>query len=238
VEAQMFGAPFLQIPAWTEHATVTRYPATGAYDVSAWHYIGGMIGIDPEGPHSRGTVTFFWTADAQGSQIVGVRSLPLSSAIPSTNELRTLNRGPYLYIKYEPWFRDLPGPHRMAATLFGTNVGVDGAAIQMPPGDNILIDEHDRPLTWREAIYPAGYYGGEVLLHFHAPPGVEAVLYGFDLTDVWWPLDRFTPGTHRTVVPNGTWFVFVLDTIGGRKVPYTLAVTPLFGTSLSEKGSR
>jgi hypothetical protein len=239
VEAQMFGSPFLQIPAWTEHAAVTRYPASGAYDVSAWHYIGGMIGIDPEGPHSRGTVTFFWTADPQGNSIVGVRSLPLSSAIPSTNELRTMNRGPYLYLTYQPWFQHLTGPNRIAATLFGTQTGTSSTEIQLVPGDNILIDERDRPLTLRESIYPAGYYGGEVQLYFDAPPGVTVTIYGFDLTDQWWPLDSFKqPGTYRTVVPAGTWFAFVYNSTG-QPVRYTLAVTPLFGTNtLSEKGSR
>jgi hypothetical protein len=232
-EAQLFGAPFLQIPAWTEHTTMTRYPASGTYDVGDWHYIGGMIGIDPEGPHSRGTVTFFWTSDQGGQNIVGVRSLPLSSAIPSTNELRTMNRGPYLYLTYQPWLGHLTGPNRIAATLFGTQTGTSSTEIQLVPGDNILIDEKDRPLTLRESIYPAGYYGGEALLYFSAPEGVTATLYGFDLEDKWWPLDAFKQsGTYRTVVPNGVWFVFVHSTIGPTK--YTLAVTPLFGAAGAE----
>jgi hypothetical protein len=236
-EAQLFGPSFLEIPAWTEHTTVTRYPASGTYDVREWHYIGGMIGIDHFGPHARGTVTFFWTVDPQGTQIVGVRSLPISSAIFSTNEIRTMNRGPYLYLTYQPWFRDLPGPHKMAMTLFGTNAGLSQTEIQLPPGDNILIDERDRPLPVMESIYPAGYYGGEVLLYFQAPEGVTATVYGFDLTDQWWPLDEFKrAGSYRTVVPNGVWFVFVHSTIGPTK--YTLAVTPLFGaTSAGLRGT-
>jgi hypothetical protein len=240
-EAQqmMFGSPFLQVPAWTEHTTTVRYPASGTYDVSAWHYIGGMIGIDHFGPHARGTVTFFWTVDPAGTQIVGVRSLPLSSAIPSTNELRTMNRGPYLYLTYQPWFQHLTGPNRMAATLFGTQTGTSSVEIQLVPGDNILIDERDRPLTLRESIYPAGYYGGEVQLYFHAPPGVTVEIYGFDLTDQWWPLDSFAKsGTYRTVVPAGTWFAFIHDTQGPRDVRYTLAVTPLFGVNSTSGAPR
>jgi hypothetical protein len=255
-EAQkLFGAPFLTIPAWTEHTVVTRYPASGTYDVGQWHYIGGMIGIDHFGPHSRGTVTFFWTADAAGTQIVGVRSLPLSSAIPSTNQIRTMNLGPYLYLTYQPWFRsnmpggvDLVGPHRMAATLFGTDTGLPMTGsdtrldIQAPPGDNILIDEQGRKMTWREAIYPAGYYGGAVLLYFVAPPGVRAVVYGFDLEDKWWPIDSLPgSGTIRTVVPNGTWFVYVYDDYygtTGREIEYTLAVTPLFGADGALSGEK
>jgi hypothetical protein len=224
----MFGQPFVMVPAWTEHTATVRYPASGTYDVKDWHYIGGMAGIDFYGPHSRGTLTFFWTVDAAGTQIVGVRSLPLTSAIFSTAEIRTMNRGPYLYLTYQPWFRDLKGPHRMAMTLFGTNTGLSQAEIQLPPGDNILIDERDRLLPVVEAIYPAGYYGGEVLLYFSAPEGVTATVYGFDLEDKWWPLDAFKgSGSYRTVVPNGVWFVFVHSTIGPTK--YTLAVTPLFG---------
>jgi hypothetical protein len=233
----MFGPPFLQIPAWTEHTATVRYPATGTYDVSAWHYLGGMVGIDFYGPHSRGTLTFFWTMDQAGTQIVGVRSLPITSAIFSTNQIRTMNLGPYLYCTYQPWFNDLEGPHRMAATLFGTDTGTSQDAIQVPPGDNILIDERDRPLAVMESIYPAGYYGGKALLYFSAPEGVTATLYGFDLEDKWWPLDAFKQsGTYRTVVPNGVWFVFVHSTIGPTK--YTLAVTPLFGaTSAGLRGT-
>jgi hypothetical protein len=222
-----FGPTFMHVSAWTEHTQTTRYPSSGTYDVSQWHYIGGMMGIDFYGPHSRGTATFFWTTDAAGTQIVGVRSLPLTSAIFSTNQLRMLNLGPYLYIVYQPWFRDLIGPHRMAANLFGTNTG-DAQSTQVPPGDNILIDERDRKLPFREAMYPAGYFGGEVLLYFNAPPGVEATLYGFDLEDVWWPLDAFkVSGTYRTIVPNGTWFIYVQN-FTGSEIQYTLSVTPLF----------
>jgi hypothetical protein len=233
VNAQpLFGPTLMHVPAWTEHTTTTRYPSSGTYDVSQWHYIGGMIGIDFYGPHSRGTVTFFWTTDKDGTQIVGVRSLPLTSAIFSTNQLRVMNHGPYLYILYQPWFRDLIGPHRMTANLFGTNTGLPingtdtNVDIQVAPGDNILIDEKDRKLEWREAMYPAGYYSGEVLLYFSAPPGVTATLYGFDLEDVWWPLDEFkVSGTYRTVVPNGTWFVYIYNSTGA-EIQYTLAVTP------------
>jgi hypothetical protein len=238
-EAQpLFGPPFLQVPAWTEHTTMTRYPASGTYDVREWHYIGGMIGIDHFGPHSRGTVTFFWAVDPAGTQIVGVRSLPLSSAIFSTNQIRVMNLGPYLFISYQPWFKDLAGPHRMAATLFGTQTGTSSQEIQAPPGDNILIDERNRKLPWREAIYPAGYYGGEVLLYFSAPVGVTATVYGFDLEDKWWPLDHLQQsGTIRTVVPNGTWFVFIYNATGA-EVEYTLSVTPLFGADVTPPGDK
>jgi hypothetical protein len=216
-----YAPSFLQISAWTSIGAKTRYPASGTFDLSNYGYIGGIIGLNPSGDLSHGVVTFFWTSDTAGQQIVGVQGMNLSSLIVSTNQLRLPNQGPYLYITYQPFL----GPNPLAANLFPTNVG---NVLQEIPGDTILIDEANRPLGayTSTAIYPADYFAGEARLYLSAPAGVTVTLYGADLTDQFWPLDSTTNGSITTVCPMGTWLV-VVSNASSSQVQYTVAVTPL-----------
>lgn len=233
---QYAAAPFMLVDAWNEHApvrTVTRYPAEGsAYPLREWSHIGGFIGLNPKGPPTRGVATFFWTRDPEGLRIVGVQGMHLTSQIVSNAELRTLGRGPYLYVNYESWMGP-DGPDGLAtgpaADLYGTNAA--GAQPYLI-GDTILITERDRPLAaaTSEAIYPCDYFAGEVQLSFSAPAGVFARVYAADLTDVFYPLGQpMAPGEdRRTIVPMGTWMV-VTSNPTGAPIAYTLVVTPRVG---------
>ncbi len=221
-----FGSPFLSIDAWKAHTpvrTVTRYPTTGTYALYDWSYLGGPIGLNPEGEPSRGVVTFYWTADKAGSHIVGVQGMNLSSLIVSMNELRLLNRGPYLYMTYEPFV----GPNGLAARLFGTLVGGTQPALL---GDTILIDEQDRTLAagCTETWYPCDYFAGEGRLYLSAPAGCSVSVHGADLTDQFWLLDSMGPGSCSTIFPLGTWLVVVHNPTPAA-VSYTVAVTPRVG---------
>ncbi len=221
-----FSPSFLCLDAWTDHAIardVTRYPATGTVDLREWSYIGGPIGLNPEGPASVGVATFFWTSDPEGAHIVGVQGMHLSSLIVSLAELRLLNRGPYLYLTYEPW----SGPNGLAANLFGTTVGGSQPYLI---GDTILIDEQDRTLAAgsTETWYPCDYFAGDAQFYLEAPAGVRATVHGADLTNQFWLLDSTGPGGKRTIVPMGTWLVVVHNPTPFA-VPYTVSVTPCVG---------
>lgn len=217
----LFAAPFLEVPAWTPIAAPMRYPATGTFDVSGWRYVGGVFGLNPSGEHSRGTLTLFWTTDADGQHIVGPQGIHHTSLIPSLNQLRLPNQGPYLYAIYHPFV----GPNPLHANLFLTDVG---HPLQEIPGDTILVDERNRELAAHtsEPIYPCDYFAGGSECYFAAPQDVTAMLYGADLTDQFWPLRPITPGSQRIVTPLGTWFIVVSNANAG-PVTYTLAVTPL-----------
>lgn len=217
----LYAPPFLQVPAWTNVTQRARYPIYGTYNLSDSHFIGGIAGLDPSGPVSHGVLTFFWTIDAAGQQIVGVQGLNLSSLIVSTNQLRIPNQGPYLYVTYQPFV----GPNPLALNLFGTNVG---NVLQHIPGDTILLNEHNRTLGpyAATAIYPCDYFAGEARLYLSAPAGVRATVYGADLTDQFWPLDATGPGSLTTITPMGTWLVVISNSTGSA-VSYTVAVTPL-----------
>jgi len=223
--ASNYGPPFLQVAAWTNIGATTRYPASGTYDLSDYAYIGGIIGLDPAGQTSRGVVTFFWTTDTAGSHIVGVQGFHLASQIVSTNQIRLPNQGPYLYVIYQPFL----GPNPLAINFFGTNVG---NALQEIPGDTILIDEQNRTLApgATATIYPADYFAGEMRLWLAAASGLVVTLYGFDLTDQWWPLDSTGNGSITTVAPMGSWFVFLYNATGSA-VTYSVAATPLLAST-------
>jgi hypothetical protein len=212
---------FMQVPAWTTmQSGKTRYPDKGTYDLSNFKYLAGQIGLRPDGPAGRGTATFFWTSDAAGDHIVGVQGMPLASLIVSQNQLRIPNQGPYFYMTYQPF----SGPSNLAANLFGSNVGSPNQQI---PGDTILIDDKDKPLTARTAttIYPDDYFAGSARVYFSAPAGVNATIYGDDLTDQFWPLDSMGSGSMTTIVPLGTWMIVVYNSTSA-PVKYTLSVTP------------
>lgn len=213
--------PVLQLSAWTNISQMTRYPAVGTYNVSSAKYVGGVIGLNPLGPLSHGIVTFFWSSDAAGEQIVGVQGMNLSSQIVSLNQLKVPNLGPYLYLTYQP----IIGPNALAVNLFGTNIGT---ILPEWPGDTILIDEKNQTLApeTATAIYPCDYFAGPVRLSLMAPAGVTVTLYGADLTDHFWPLESLTNGSATTITPMGTWLVVVSNATSG-SITYTIAATPL-----------
>jgi hypothetical protein len=212
--------PVWTVPAWTPHVGVTRYPATGAFDLGHRAYLGGIIGLQPDGEFSRGVVTLYWTRDPEGTEIVGVQGMHLASAIVSCAELRFLNRGPYLYLTYEAF----SGANGLAVKLFATDIG---GTQPLLCGDTILIEEVDRTLAASSVatVYPCDYYAGQALLYLDAPAGVKATLYGVNLTDDNRPLDQVGPGRAMLTVPLGTWFVVVWNPTAA-PVTYTLAVTP------------
>lgn len=215
-------APFLAIAAWTNHSGTTRYPSTCTYDLAGEKYLAGVIGLNPAGTPSRGVVTFYWTTDAAGDNIVGTQGMHVSSSIPSMAELRMLNRGPYLHFTYEAFV----GPNPLAANLFTTN---NGGNQPLLCGDTILIDEQDATLAANTSvpIYPDDYFAGEGRLYLSAPANVKVTIHGVDLTDQFWPLDCVSPGSYTTVFPIGTWLAVVSNS-NGSAITYTLAVTPLF----------
>lgn len=212
---------FLQVPAWSNISTTTRYPTVGTYDVSDVSNIGGIIGLySGSGAVSHGVVTFFWTLDSAGTEIVGVQGMNLSSLIVSTNQLRLPNLGPYVYITYKP----IIGPNQIAVKLFGTN---DSNRLPEIPGDTILIDE-SRTLAAHTAVtfYPDDYYAGWARVYLNAPAGVTATIYGADLTDQFWPLDQLSNGSMTTITPLGTWLVVVYNS-NPQSVTYSIEVTPM-----------
>lgn len=221
-----YSAPLLVVPAWTPMPKQTRYPKTGTYDVSDFAYLGGVIGLNPQGDVSRGVITCFWTLDAAGSQIVGVSGWHLSSLIVSLDQLRRPNLGPYLFLTYET-FR---GSNPLAATLFGTNCG---SPVPSWPGDTILISEAHQPLASNANVtwYPDDYFAGPVRLYLDAPAGVTLTLYGADLTDQFWPLDTLTAGSVTTITPMGTWFV-VVSNATAEPITYSVSATPLLAGML------
>lgn len=231
--ASLYKDPFLTIPAWTSIPSLKRYPSSGTFDLHDMAYVGGPIGLNPAGDFSRGVVTFYWTIDAAGEHVCGVQGMHLTSSIPSLAELRLPNRGPYLFVTYQPY----AGPNPLAASLFGTNVGGKQPLLC---GDTILIDEQEKTLaaaTLNTAvppaivpmllpIYPCDYFAGEVRVYFAAPTGVKATLQGADLTDQFWILEEFGPGRFTTIVPLGTWGI-VINNPTLSPITYTLSVTPL-----------
>lgn len=212
---------FLSVPAWTNITELTRYPATGTFDLQEQAYLGGIIGLNPAEPYGRGVVTFFWTIDPEGHHIVGIQGMNLAASIVSLNQLRLLNQGPYLYMTYEPF----SGPNQLAATLFTTHIGSNTMQIA---GDTILIDEQNRPIgpNATETLYPCDYYAGFARFYFQAPRDVSLTIYGADLTDQFWPLDKMSSGSMTTIVPLGTWMV-VTHNPTQAPITYTLACTPL-----------
>lgn len=230
--AQMFGPSFLQLSAWTCQPSPSRFPAVGTYDLSSYQYVGGTIGLNPAVPSvgqpaasgdlSHGIVTFYWTSDASGLNIVGVQGMNLNSLIVSLNQIRLPNQGPYLYVTYKP----VLGSNCLATNLFGTNAA---AAMAENPSDTILVDYRNQPLPPGAAVawYPDDYFAGQARFYLDAPPGVTATIYGGDLADAWWPLDSVSGGNSTTTVtPMGAWLVVVENTTGG-SITYSVSVTPL-----------
>ncbi len=220
----LYSDPFLHIPAWTDHTAEVRYPLTGSYSVCEWSHVGGVIGLDPSGAVSHGVLTFLWTMDEAGDQIVGVQGINISSQIVSLNQLRIIHQGPYLHLTYQPFV----GANPLAATLFNTTIGSPQPELA---GDTILIDEKDRPLAAQtsEAIYPCDYFAGQVRVYLGGPATLKATLYGADLTDQFWPLDIFAANVPvTTIVPLGSWMIVVSNPTPAAAT-YTLAVTPRVG---------
>lgn len=223
--ASLYGAPFLHVNAWTPHASPTRYPAVGTYDVSEWSYVRGNIGLDPAGPWSAGVLTFVWTWDEDGEWVAGIEAMHLTSLIVSQNEPHLETRGPHLFLIYAPFF----GPNALAASLAGSNAQ---SRFRELPGDTILVDEKDKilPPNGTATIYPCDYFAGEGLLWLSSSPGVVAWVYGFDLTNQNWPLVSTGSGSVKAVLPMGSWFVFVYNTNQQESAPYSVSVTPLMVT--------
>jgi hypothetical protein len=210
---------------------LTRFPATGSFDLAGLPYLGGVIGLNPGGDNtgadnSRGVVTFFWTV--AGGGIVGTQGMPLSSQIVSMAEMRLLNRGPSVYLTYQAF----SGTNGLAATFFSTSVG---GALPLLCGDTILHEEIDKdmPANTAWAIYPCDYFAGTVGVYFDAVtadgvpvPSARATFYGTNLTNDDRKLDVVSPGRATVIVPIGTWFVVVWNPTPA-PIKYTLSVVPL-----------
>lgn len=223
----LYTPSFLEIGApWSGVTTLTRYPATGTYDVSSMQYVGGVMGLDPASGYGFGTMTFFWTSDAAGAHIIGPQGISLASGIPSLAQLRIMNQGPYLYMTYQPF----AGVNYLHANLFLTNVS---SPLPELPADTILVTEaHTLASNLSVGIWSADYFAGEAVLFLDAPQGVYLTVYGVDLTGQYWATDTVKPGPGKmTVLPMGAWLVVVSNPTNDA-IAYRATVTPLLTPSL------
>ncbi len=224
------GAPWAPMPQ-----TKVRYPSANAlvptYDLRTVSHLGGVIGLNPEAPLSAGTVTFRWTSDAAGEHIVGTQGIPLTSGIVSMNELRLPNRGPFLYLTYQPF----QGVNLLSANLFGTNVP---CRLPQWPGDTLLFTEYGRPLAptlpgQGETLYPDDYFAGECFVFFDAwdqqtgkkVAGPCVTFHAADLTNVWYQFGAAPIGQTRIVAPIGSWSAMIHNPTDAA-IAYALTVTP------------
>jgi hypothetical protein len=215
---------------------LAHYPALGSetktYPVSEYRNVGGAIGLDPEGPFSRGTIKFRWTSDAAGERQVGAQGIPMTSLIISNYLLNIPNLGAYLRVEYKPYF----GPNPITMNLFGTNVD------RTLPGDTILIEDTDRAVGAQATytVYPCDYFAGQVSVYFEAVrteviagvpalvpvPEARVTFYAVNLTDDNRKMLTMGPGRASVITPMGTWFCVVWNPLTV-PITYTLAVVPL-----------
>lgn len=220
----MWITPVLDLPGYNHVAELTRWPAAEedppTVDVSSSPYLGGIVGLDPEAAHHTGTVILKWTTDLGGTRQVGTQGIPLTSLIISNAELSIRNRGPYLYMTYQPY----TGDSFLTANLFGMDTG-DRQLLHC--GDTILVEEMNKALGsyTSTAVYPADYFAGDVDVTLWAPEGVTVRLVEVNLTNDNRDCNWMGPGSRRMIVPVGTWFM-VISNATPNTIYYTLAVTP------------
>jgi hypothetical protein len=206
----------------------TAPPSNSTFDspvlpVLRWAYLAGSISMNT-GPC---VLTFTWSDDALGVDVVAQRTIILSQLITNKWQFRLLNLAPYVQIRQAP----------IGAANYGSNGRMYGSnrvsTLEAVPNNPILVNAQAVVCGVGATIfYPTDYYAGAVTVAYALPAANMSV--GMQLLDTGgaWDSIFFTPATAGvlqtivdTVVPAGAWRSFVINNSGGSQT-CTVAITP------------
>lgn len=195
---------------------------TGVIDVSRFAYLGGFV----KAIAGDFSVQAIWFSAFNGGDIVGKRSIPLTSNINTELQMRIANLGPYVQLTFNTIGG---GGYSGLCIAFGTN---RIHPLEVIPEQQVVIDKQAAALgaSASVTVYPLDYSSSPARMLVSAGQAFTASLQYLTFPGVWNTYDQNSGGAGAvlsvaTLIPAGAWRLVVTNQ-SAIATTFTCTITP------------